>query len=101
MLDPKTETLTSVVRFFNKLVRNDRTQDSIVDHMAGEVQELKEEIEKHKLGQNPGSDGIIGENIDVIACALDSIFEHNPNITDEELNAIMIRKCEKWARVYG
>lgn len=100
-MDPKTETLVSIVRVFNKRVRNGRTQDTIVEHMSGEVVELKEEIEKDKLGLAPGSDGIVGENLDIIACALDSIFEHAPEITDEQLNRILITKCEKWERKYG
>ena len=69
--------------------------------MDGEVLELREEIEKVKLGLPPGPDGIVGENIDVIACALDSIFEAAPDITDEQLAAIMFAKCNKWARKYG
>ena len=93
--------LTEIVRYFSKLVDNGRDQRSIAKHMRSEVDELDAEIEKVENGQVEGSDGIIGENIDIIACALDSIFTHNPNITEEELNALMIAKCKKWVRVYG
>jgi hypothetical protein len=42
----------------------------------------------------------VGEAIDIIACALDIIFIHRPETTDEKINEILLRKCEKWARRY-
>lgn len=91
------QTLVEVVRKYALAIDNGRTQHTIVNHMKSEVLELEEEIENGSTG----ADGIIGENIDVIACALDSIFVHNPEITEEELVAIMIRKCDKWVAKYA
>jgi hypothetical protein len=86
--------LTTIVRRYTAMIRNGRTPKTIIAHMRGEVEELQAEID----GTGDGRDGIVGENIDVIACALDMIFEVQPNITDEELDAIMEAKCAKWAR---
>ncbi len=43
-----------------------------------------------------GNDGVVGEAIDVILCALDIIHYEEPHISDEELEEIMIKKCQKW-----
>jgi hypothetical protein len=73
--------------------------------MMGESVELKDEITKAELGEDPGPDGIIGESLDVIACAYDIINQVTMHMSDEEVeslcNRIMIAKCEKWARVYS
>lgn len=89
--------LTTIVRRYNKLVRNGRSQNDILKSMKSEVDELEEEIKNGSIG----IDGIVGENIDIIACALDSIFEFAPEITDEQLSEIMEAKCAKWKRKYG
>ncbi|MNV43263.1 hypothetical protein D3C71_1349720 [compost metagenome] len=91
----------ALVRDYSKLIKNGRTQRSISAHMRGEHDELDIEIEKVEQGLSEGPDGIVGENIDIIACALDSIFEHAPDITDEEIYNIMDRKCRKWVEKYG
>lgn len=94
-----------IVRSFSKLVQNGRTLDSTHDHMLGESIELKEEIQKAQRGETPGTDGIIGEAIDVIACAYDIINQATAHLSDAEVEALCDRlmqtKCEKWARVYG
>jgi hypothetical protein len=86
--------MTAIVRRYTTLIRNGRTPESIIGHMRGEIEELQDEIN----GTGDGRDGIVGENIDIIACALDMIFEVQPDITDEELDAIMEAKCAKWAK---
>ncbi len=90
-----------LVRDFSKRIKNGRTLRSISDHMRGEHIELDEEIEKVEQGVTEGTDGIVGESIDVIACALDAIFLHKPDITDEEIYNIMDRKCKKWVEKYS
>lgn len=90
-----------IVRHFSKLVDNGRTQQSISRHMRGEVDELDDEIKKAERGEEPGPDGIVGENIDIIACALDSILKADPNITYERICELMHLKCTKWAQKYG
>lgn len=86
--------MTAIVRRYTKNIRNGRTPATIIRHMRGEVEELQEEID----GTGDGRDGIVGESIDIIACALDMIFEVQPDITDEQIDAIMEAKCAKWAR---
>lgn len=90
-----------LVRNFSKLINNGRTLRSISEHMRGEHIELDEEIEKVEQGVDEGADGVVGESIDVIACALDAIFQHKPDITDEEIYTIMDRKCRKWVQKYA
>lgn len=62
--------------------------------------ELDEEISKVEQGLPEGEDGVVGECMDNIACHLDMIFQHKPDITDEELEAVMEAKCAKWADRY-
>jgi len=90
-------TLTEIVRSFTKRIRNGRTNTSILAHMRSEVDELDAEIQNGNIGE----DGILGESIDIIACALDMIFENYPDISEEELARIMQAKCEKWERKYS
>ena len=89
-----------IVRHFSLLIDNGRSINDIFEHTISEMEELNDEIEHVYNGRPEGSDGIVGESIDVIACALDLIFKHKPAITDDEINAILLRKCEKWARRY-
>ena len=78
-------------------IKNDRTIYSIVHHLKGEVIELEDEL----YLDTPGEDGIIGEAVDVILCAVDAIHKDNPNVTPEEIMAVVVRKLEKWKRLYG
>lgn len=93
--------VVDTVRQFSQRVQNDRTLETISDHMRGEHIELDEEIQKYRNGESAGADGIVGEAIDVIACAADIIFTHAPDVTREQLVQIILEKCEKWERVYG
>lgn len=93
--------LVDVVRRYSALIKNGRNLRTICDHMVTEVNELDLEITLARTGMKPGTDGVVGEAIDVIACALDVIFVERPDITDEELAAIMERKCKKWADNYS
>jgi len=90
-----------IVRPFSEKIKNGRTLRDITDHMVSEVNELYEEIDKIDAGEEPGKDGVVGEAIDVIACALDAIFVHSPNIDIKTLEDILQSKCEKWARRYA
>ena len=94
--------ILDVVRHFSSLIQNGRTIDDIVRHGKLEMVELDEEVLaiKYPTEFTPGKDGIVGEAIDVIACMLDLIFVHAPDTTDEQINAILLSKCEKWARRY-
>lgn len=90
----------SIVRHYSGLIQNGRTLLDITRHADGELTEACDEIHLHNSGQPGGKDGIVGEAVDVIACMLDLIFVHAPHTTDDEINAIMLAKCEKWARRY-
>jgi hypothetical protein len=90
-----------IVRHFASVIQNGRTLRDISRHTHGELLELDEEIDKLEEGTPQGSDGIVGESIDIIACALDAIFVHAPQTTNEEICQILLTKCEKWARRYG
>lgn len=93
--------MIEIVRKFALRINNGRTLQTIIDHMKGEVIECQDEIDLVLAGKPEGEDGVIGEAIDIIQCALDLIFEIDPNITAEELDSIMLRKCEKWQRHYA
>lgn len=89
--------MLEVVRPFATKIQNGRTATDIVRHMRREMVELTNEIK----GVGDGNDGVVGEAVDVIACALDLILHERPEITTEELDALLNRKCEKWARRYS
>lgn len=75
-----------------------RTISGIMHSLVSEVGELAVEvsIKEGTSYKKPDADGIIGESVDVILCALDMILSVNPNITEEELLAIARIKCDKW-----
>ncbi len=89
-----------IVRHFAHKIQNGRTIADASRHAGLELIELDEEIAKKAAGEVAGPDGIIGEAIDLIACALDIIFVEAPETTNEQINEILLRKCEKWARRY-
>lgn len=90
-----------IVRHFAALIQNGRQLRDIARHTESELTELYEEVYKVEQGQSEGSDGIVGESVDIIACALDAIFVYRPETTNEEITALLLKKCEKWARRYG
>lgn len=89
-------TITNLTRYYSELIEDGRTIPDIFDHLKGEVEELSAEVGVYKMGGNPGEDGITGEAVDVIVCALDLIFKDNPKITETEILKIVERKLEKW-----
>lgn len=83
------------------------TVDSVLDltslygrftYLGEEVGELATEIAilHGDSTKEPGEDGVVGEAIDVIACCLDIIHRVDPNLTEEDIKGIMLRKCDKW-----
>ena len=79
-------------------IKDKRTQLNILSHLMQEVGELATEIsiDANFLKRPAGPDGILGEAIDVIACALDIIKKAHPNIEPLYLKEIMAIKCGKW-----
>lgn len=88
--------IAHVTRLYSNAIHNGRTVEDIIRHMKSEVAELDEELE----GAN-GPDGVVGECIDIILCALDAIFVHDPSITTEDVGDIALKKLEKWKRRYA
>lgn len=88
--------IVHVTRLYSDEINNGRTLADIVRHMKSEVQELDEELE----GAN-GPDGVVGECVDVILCALDAIMIHDPSLTTQDIGEIALKKLEKWKRRYS
>lgn len=79
-----------------------RTKYEVLASLVEEVGELATEvaIEQGYSKKEQGKDGIIGEAVDVITCALDLIWISSPNVTDKELEDEIMRlvkkKLQKW-----
>lgn len=99
------DNIFQICRSFSKTIQNGRTLRSTYTHMRGELDELEIEIENTEQDRPQGPDGIIGESIDVIACALDIINQATQHMSDsmvEELcSKLMQTKCQKWADNYS
>lgn len=65
----------------------DRTINSIFNHMMSEVGELGIEINivEGQSYKAPGSDGILGESIDVVLSAVDLMYVHDQYITADDI----------------
>lgn len=74
-----------------------RNLASIFDHLDSEVSELGNEI----YGDDVGEDGIIGEAVDVILCAIDIIYNDKPNVIEADIMEVVKRKLNKWQSLYG
>lgn len=80
-------------------INNGRSPYNVLTHLTSEVGELATEIEiKYGMVKNkqPGKDGVIGEAIDIIICAVDIIYIENPQITIDEILDIVKSKLVKW-----
>lgn len=87
-------------------LKNKRTHYSVMSKVVEEVGELAMEvaIANGDSYKTPGSDGVVGEAIDVIASCVDLIYIHikkeNPDMSIIEINKlmdkIMVEKLHKW-----
>ena len=84
-----------VTRLFSENIQNGRTLADVISHLKSEVAELEDEVN----GAN-GADGIVGECVDVILCALDAIFIYDETVSDEQIEDIVVKKLGKWRRRY-
>lgn len=89
--------MLEIVRHYALGIHNGRKAENAFEHLLSEVKELGEEIESG----GAGADGIKGEVMDVINCALDVLFLLHPEVSIEELDQLMEAKCQKWVRKYG
>ena len=72
--------------------------------LVQEVGELAQEISIDSgfiKDKKRGEDGIIGEAIDVIQCALDIIWLTYPDITEAHLRETMKIKSKKWKNKFS
>jgi hypothetical protein len=88
--------ILEITRQYSGTIKNGRTLSDVVAHLKSEVHELSEE-----LHGEPGEDGVVGECVDVILCALDAIFVHDKNITNIQIQEIVLKKLGKWSRRYA
>lgn len=93
--------MVETVRHFSTTINQPRTPRHALNHLKGEVEELDEELALVEAGKEPGEDGIVGEAMDIIQCALDIVFQRYPDITEAELASVQRRKGEKWVSKYG
>ena len=79
-------------------IDNNRTIENVLTHMTTEVGELALEIsiDQGRSYKDASEDGVVGEAVDVILCALDIIRVYQPDITEEDILAIAQRKLAKW-----
>lgn len=79
-------------------VLNCRTSYNVLGALMEEVGELSQEVNiiNNASYKEKGPDGVIGESIDVIICALDMIYVNNPKVTEEEIMTIVKNKLTKW-----
>lgn len=80
---------------------NTRTMNSVADHLRGELIELDDEVKKMVFCQEQGTDGVIGEAVDVLICAIDLAKIWDSSLTPEQIRQIVINKLDKWERLYG
>lgn len=79
-----------------------RTKADVLVALMEEVGELATEIsvDSGYSTKPEGKDGIVGEAIDIIICALDMIWVSSPNTTEAELEDHVMKilrvKLEKW-----
>lgn len=79
-------------------IQDSRTRFRILAHCIEELGEMSEElvIDKGLSYKSPGKDGVIGEGVDLILCVLDLIHKTDPTVTEEDLEAIAVKKIAKW-----
>lgn len=96
------KTLVNEVLTVSATFKNNRTKNSIISHLKGEIEELDVEVKisNGELQEPHGSDGVVGEAIDCILCLLDLIYIDNPDITEHQLTEIANKKLAKWVSKY-
>lgn len=79
-------------------IDNSRTIENVLTHMTTEVGELALEISiaQGRSYKDASEDGVVGEAVDVILCALDIIRIYDTAITEADILAIANRKLAKW-----
>ncbi len=94
----ETISVFDLVTNYSKIIIDSRTRSDVLEHAMEELGELATEckIAKGRSYKTAGPDGVVGESVDLILCALDMIYIDNPDLTEDEFNSIVKAKCEKW-----
>jgi NTP pyrophosphatase (non-canonical NTP hydrolase) len=92
------KTIVDTVFEMSDKIDNNRTVENILTHTSQELGELAEEVQiemgnSYKTG---GIDGVLGEAVDLIICALDMIHVHHPHHTEEDILPLVQSKLNKW-----
>lgn len=82
----------------SKEVQNGRNLRTVMNALIEETEEVDEEVDiaLEMLDGPHGEDGVFGEAIDVMLCAIDLMYVDNPNITPEAIEAYAMKKLKKW-----
>lgn len=93
-------TLVTTIFDAGDSIKNGRTPSTALIHLFTEVGELAQEvqIDSGDSYKDPGADGVVGEALDVILCAIDIIRQTQPDCTEAELIEIAEFKLAKWKR---
>jgi len=97
-VQPKLLTVFQQIWATSKKIHDGRNKYKVLAKANEEIGELSEEImiAEGDHYKEPGKDGVIGEAVDVIICMGDMIFQEDPNITEEQVLAIISKKLNKW-----
>lgn len=81
-------------------VKDNRTVSDVLTHMVTEVGELAQEIqiEQGMSYKTAGEDGVAGEAIDVMLCALDIIALSQPTWNERDILYYANEKLAKWIK---
>jgi NTP pyrophosphatase (non-canonical NTP hydrolase) len=84
--------------FINKFELTHRTSHEVLDSVMEEAGELATEvnIQSGHSTKEPGDDGIFGESVDVIINAVDMIRINYPDLTEQDIIDMVMKKCDKW-----
>ncbi len=79
-------------------VENGRSLTDVLAHMMSEVGELSTEImiDCGRSYKDPDKDGVVGEAVDVILCALDIIRLYDPAMSVDDILLTADAKLKKW-----
>lgn len=81
-------------------ITDGRTTADVLAHMMTEVGELAQEviISQGRSYKEPGADGVAGEAIDVMLCALDIIALEKPEWDERDILFYANEKLQKWVK---
>ena len=93
-----TQSLIQDILDVSSSINDKRHLFSVLSKVMEEVGELAVEVAvaKGMTYKSGGHDGVIGECVDAIIALTDLIYVNNPNITEEEIQAKVQAKLQKW-----